>query len=1300
MCCVVFVGIVYISPSIAVSSPFNMGGNTLGNQNIGALSYSWEFNSTGSFVGSSPVVALGHVYVANTNGQVVALDPSGLNDCSFNSMDICTPQFTFATPPNQPVYATPVVSGNLLLISVADIVYAFDATGSQNCSGTTIICTPLWSTEPMGGINMSTPVIFGSNFIVHDSIGLYSFSTTGVNCTSSSSSLVCNPLWSAPYGNQSYMPPAIYNTTVFSTSGGKLLAFDANGVVNCRGIPDVCNPEWTAQSAEDQLGVAVDSSTGEVFTASNYVYGFDANGITNCSNGTCSPIWQGAVAGSFSQFYSPIEIFDNILYIEGSNELYSYNVINQITCSTTLSLVCSPNWEYSITNNLSSTVPLPAPTVANGLLFVGGSNDTLYVFPSDDTSCVAVSPMPQCSSLKTMTVSGAIDTSPTYYAGDVYVASSNGTLYSFGNAPIDLNFSGTSISDINISEFPMFPSFSPNTHNYAIYCDGISNTITLNVEGASSALSFEGTSNQSFTINGQIYANQALVVIGPPSSDFSNSDAQYWIRCLPPSFPHLTVHKYEAVQKGYYLTTFLNTGFAENVILDTNGVPIWYQSRAGTEFNYIGNGNFSTIFAGADLYGDGFTSFNIANQTQTTFEPPSGIPDIHDFLVRPDGNMYGFVDKSVSGGNFSSFGYGSNMTYLDCVLEEYNSLGQLIWEWDPIYHVSLSESLHRLISVGSNIVSPYHCNSIDVSPNGSRVLVGMRNTSAVYEINKYTSKIIWKLGGNNVVGDNEQHILVTGDSQGTFYGQHSAYFGKDLNHIYLYDDHTNSQGVANGLEVNVDQASGTASVLHQFLNPSGTNTQATGSFYAYDNGNDNLVAWGAVVQNSTPSGFTEFNQSGKILLNVTYSYPVYSYRVIKIPTTAISLTLLRQTCGLPFPSTSVPLPIEPAPLNPINDSSYHALSPVRVVDTRYGSNNAYAGMTLSSGSILSVSLTKYIPSTATGVYLNVTVTNTDSSSFLTAYDSSESRPNTSVLNWNKGSTKANLVEVSLSPTQTVDFYNDVGNVDLVVDLEGYIGPSLPGGGLFKPSIPTRICDSRSVAPANQCSNMVIGPGSNIQVKVAGYGGVPLQGVQAVSLNITATNESTQGYLSVGATSNLNTSNLNWSSGLTVANHVISLVNKSGYITVSNASGFINLIVDLDGYFTDSSNQLSNGLTFTPIDPTRVVDSRFGTIYDPTIGQIKPNSAVSFNASSVFNIDTADSVLVTNITVISNGGSGYLVANSGESLLQDTSTLNYSPNNPVVANLALVKLGNNGEITVTNFGNTSVNIIIDVTGWYS
>ena len=465
-----------------------------------------------------------------------------------------------------------------------------------------------------------------------------------------------------------------------------------------------------------------------------------------------------------------------------------------------------------------------------------------------------------------------------------------------------------------------------------------------------------------------------------------------------------------------------------------------------------------------------------------------------------------------------------------------------------------------------------------------------------------------------------------------------------------------------------------------------------------------------MIQGALQSGFTEFDGQGKVLLNVAFSYPVFSYRVLKIPTTSISLTLLRQTCGLPFPTTSAPLPIQPAPLNPINDSSYHSISPVRVVDTRSGSNNAYAGMTLNSGSTLSVSLAKFIPSTATGVYLNVTVTNTSASSYLTAYDSSESKPNTSALNWIAGSTKANLIEISLSQSQTVELFNSTGNVDLVIDLEGYIGPSLPGGGLLIPLTPTRICDTRSVATANQCSNIVVGPGSTVQVKILGYGGVPLQGVQAVSLNITATDESSQGYLSVVATSNPitsnpitsnpSTSNLNWSADDTVANHVICQVSPTGYVAISNAIGTIDLIVDLDGYFTDSSNQLSNGLVFTPIVPVRVVDSRVGTVYNPNVAQIAPNSSISFNATNAFNIDSADSVLATNITVVSYGGSGYLVTNSGGAPMTDTSTLNYDSNNPIDANCALVKLGSNGEITVTNFGNSSVDIIIDVTGWYS
>ncbi len=127
MSCILIVGFFQTSVSYAAPSSVAIGGNTLDNQNIGALSMSWEFQSTGSFQGASPVAALGHIFVANKLGQVVALDASGLNGCTYNAMDLCTPQYTFATPLNTPVYATPVVSGSVLFVSVGDVVDAFDA---------------------------------------------------------------------------------------------------------------------------------------------------------------------------------------------------------------------------------------------------------------------------------------------------------------------------------------------------------------------------------------------------------------------------------------------------------------------------------------------------------------------------------------------------------------------------------------------------------------------------------------------------------------------------------------------------------------------------------------------------------------------------------------------------------------------------------------------------------------------------------------------------------------------------------------------------------------------------------------------------------------------------------------------------------------------------------------------------------------------------------------------------------------------------------------------------------------------
>jgi hypothetical protein len=135
--------------------------------------------------------------------------------------------------------------------------------------------------------------------------------------------------------------------------------------------------------------------------------------------------------------------------------------------------------------------------------------------------------------------------------------------------------------------------------------------------------------------------------------------------------------------------------------------------------------------------------------------------------------------------------------------------------------------------------------------------------------------------------------------------------------------------------------------------------------------------------------------------------------------------------------------------------SYTPISPVRICDTRAvsaigGSGDVTAGVAGqcdNSGSALQANTTLAlqvgglggVPTTATAVVLNVTVTNTTSGSYLSAYPTGASRPMASDLNWAPGETVPNLVVVKLGSAGTVDLYNLAGAANVVVDVEGYYG---------------------------------------------------------------------------------------------------------------------------------------------------------------------------------------------------------------------------------------------------------------------
>ena len=131
-------------------------------------------------------------------------------------------------------------------------------------------------------------------------------------------------------------------------------------------------------------------------------------------------------------------------------------------------------------------------------------------------------------------------------------------------------------------------------------------------------------------------------------------------------------------------------------------------------------------------------------------------------------------------------------------------------------------------------------------------------------------------------------------------------------------------------------------------------------------------------------------------------------------------------------------------------SAFNPITPLRICDTRpistlVASNqcDTNSNTTLKPNSTLSVTLegTQYpIPTNATEIVVNVTVTNTTSNGgYLSIYDPSiTTNPTISDINWAQGQTVSNLDIVPISSSGTIDIYNAIGNADVIVDVMGYM----------------------------------------------------------------------------------------------------------------------------------------------------------------------------------------------------------------------------------------------------------------------
>jgi hypothetical protein len=330
-----------------------------------------------------------------------------------------------------------------------------------------------------------------------------------------------------------------------------------------------------------------------------------------------------------------------------------------------------------------------------------------------------------------------------------------------------------------------------------------------------------------------------------------------------------------------------------------------------------------------------------------------------------------------------------------------------------------------------------------------------------------------------------------------------------------------------------------------------------------------------------------------------------------------------------------------------------------------------------------------VPLTATAAVINVTATNTTAASYLTVYPTGASRPLASNSNWTAGKTVPNLVEIALGTAGKLTVYNAFGNTDVIFDVNGYVSPTTTclTDGLFRAEPPSRVLDTRATTK--------VGANSSIDVQITGAGGVPATGVEAVALNLTETNATAPSYITAyptGSTRPL-ASNVNMVAGQTVPNRVIVKLGTGGKITLYNAFGTVDLIADVNGWFTDNTGStIANGSgdVFVGVTPNRILDTRAGS----------PLGANSSGVLTVTGPPSSAHAAVLNVTVTNTSAPSYLTVWPDGVSQPLASDLNFV-GGLTVANLVIVQLGSgtsNGKVDIYNaFGQADV--IVDLVGWY-
>jgi hypothetical protein len=250
------------------------------------------------------------------------------------------------------------------------------------------------------------------------------------------------------------------------------------------------------------------------------------------------------------------------------------------------------------------------------------------------------------------------------------------------------------------------------------------------------------------------------------------------------------------------------------------------------------------------------------------------VADAHEFQITPQGTA--LIDAYVpTRADLSSVGGSTEGPVLDCVIQEVDiKTGRVLWEWHALGHIPLPETYMGRPSPTS-WYDPFHLNSIQQLPGGN-LLISLRNTWAVYEIDKRTGHVVWTLGG--------KHSSFKMGPRTKFEWQHDARLHPDGT-LSLFDDgalpQEERQSSAKLLSLNLRTMR--ATLLARYTHSPPLLAGVAGSTQILPDHNL-FVDWGS------GDAFSEYTPGGRQIFNGRFPLGMSSYRAYRFRWTGEPLT--------------------------------------------------------------------------------------------------------------------------------------------------------------------------------------------------------------------------------------------------------------------------------------------------------------------------------------------------------------------------------------------------------------------------